>query len=633
MQNNWSLEKIKAKQLDEEIKSKKIVIPKYQRGIVWNQKKRDLLIETIKKGLPFGSILIYKDENGRKELIDGLQRSTTIFEFINNPSQFFNDDDVDDEVTLKLFKMMGLLDDQKFLIQDEIKKLIIKWIKKISTMDEVLKIQPFNFFEDLKNSFPSIGEKYETIQKVTKIIGPVIDNYTEVCQSLIELEIPVIELTGDKEILPEVFQRINSTGSTLNKYEIFSAAWSTTNIKIIDDSLSKIIDYVSNRYDSMTNGDIEIDDFDSTELKKTKEINVFDLCYGFGKLIKNDYPYLFGSIKDDIRVDSIGFNLINSSLAEKVKSQKNLHKTLMEMGNEEINQFLLKLIKEIEYVNRILRIVTSFKGNKRKKNSISPNHTEYQIVSIIASVFILKYAQLEFDDDDQIKNSRFDFSKESQTWSDNNEMINKNIRNIYVIDVINENWRGSGDKKLDKIISNPYYFMSNVKQTQFERELDSWFNRVLEDRKEYKRIANPKEPEKVFLNILYLKSFTAEEHLNYKNFDIEHLFTKGLMREKLEKFQGNLRLPVSSIGNLCYLPEQENRSKGKATIYTDNTYLKNYDLKEIEERFTFTSKEDFDWLDEENDAELFKNNFISIMEKRYNIMKKIIINNLYEYHD
>lgn len=633
MQNNWSLEKIKARQLDNEIKSGIIVIPKYQRGIVWNQNKRDLLIETIKKGLPFGSILIYKDDSGRKELIDGLQRSTTIFEFVNNPSQFFSDDDVDDDVTKNIFKLLKLSNNQSFLVQEEIKKLIIYWIKQFKTMDEVLNIQFATFFEVLRDKFPSVGEDYETITSVTKLIEPVVNKYKEICKSLVDLEIPVIELTGDKEILPDVFERINSTGSTLNKYEIFSAAWSTSNVKITDNSLFKVIDFVSNRYDSMTNGDIEIDAFDSTELKKNKEINIFDLCYGFGKLIKTKFPYLFGSIKDDIKVDSIGFNLINASLARRVNLQRNLHTALLEMGDERINVFLNKLFNTIEYIDRILRILTTFKGNKRKKSIISPNHTEYQIVSIIASVFIIKYAKLQFNDDDLIIEAKFNFDGESNKWSTNKELINKSIRIQYVMDVINESWRGSGDKKLNKIISNQDYFLVDINRSQFERELDSWFNKVLDERKEYKKIPNPKEPEKVFLNLLYLKSFTAEDHLNYKNFDIEHLITKGLIKEKLEMFDGQLRLPVSSIGNLCYLPEQENRSKGKATIYSDTNYLKSYDLKELEKRFTFTDEEDFDWISDCNNLDVFKEKFIKTLEKRYTIMKKIVLDNLYKNQD
>lgn len=72
MDNYWKLEKYSVHELQEKIDSNKITIPKYQRGIVWDKNKQKALIETIKKGFPFGSILVYEDKNGKQQLIDGL---------------------------------------------------------------------------------------------------------------------------------------------------------------------------------------------------------------------------------------------------------------------------------------------------------------------------------------------------------------------------------------------------------------------------------------------------------------------------------------------------------------------------------------------------------------------------------
>jgi hypothetical protein len=57
-------------------------------------------------------------------------------------------------------------------------------------------------------------------------------------------------------------------------------------------------------------------------------------------------------------------------------------------------------------------------------------------------------------------------------------------------------------------------------------------------------------------------------------------------------------LPISSIANLCYLPEYINRSKGDDTIYQDMNYFKNSNLSlvEIESKYTFTKKENLEFL-------------------------------------
>jgi hypothetical protein len=630
MKNKWKLEKIKAQDIDDQIKGKIIVIPKYQRGIVWNRSKKDKLIETIKLGLPFGSILLYEDHKGKKQLIDGLQRSSTIFDFINNPSQFFNDDDINDDIINIVFKLTGYRKEQKTAMVFEIKKHLMNWIKKENqTMDDVLKIEADDYVYALSKEFPFIGNDIEKHRVIKKTIKPIFDSYKDVCRTLLDIEIPVILLTGDEEILPEVFERINSTGATLSKYQIFSAAWSTTEVKVIDDELSPIINYVSNRYDDMVNGEIEIDGFDSTDLKRDRIINIFDLCFGFGKMIKDSFPYLFGKISNPVKVESIGFNLLNACLIQKVNNQKNLHKALTYFNENQINKLLLKVIKEINYVDRILSSVTQFKGNKRNKISTSVNHTEYQIISIIAYIFIMKYGELNFDDEDNLISSSVNISDVSDKWKVNEKLIKSNILKTYIIDVLNENWRGSGDKKLDHIILNQDYYLNEISEIAMRREIDGWFNQISEERKEFKKIRAPKEAEKVFLNLVYSNLFSAQDQISDKNFDIEHLMTKGLMKEKLSLYDEELKLPISSIGNLCYLPEKENRSKGKKTLYEDSNYLKNYDIKQLEGKFTFTEENDFSWINDDLGKEEFKSFYFEFITKRYEKMREIIIQNLY----
>ena len=93
MRNSWKMEEFTAHEIHEKQKQGKIVVPKYQRGIVWKESQRKELIDSIKKGIPFGSILLYEDESKNNyRLIDGLQRCTTIYEFISNPANFFDED-------------------------------------------------------------------------------------------------------------------------------------------------------------------------------------------------------------------------------------------------------------------------------------------------------------------------------------------------------------------------------------------------------------------------------------------------------------------------------------------------------------------------------------------------------------
>ena len=56
--NSWKMDEFTAQEIHEKEQNKKIVVPKYQRGIVWKDSQKKELIDSIKKGIPFGSILL-----------------------------------------------------------------------------------------------------------------------------------------------------------------------------------------------------------------------------------------------------------------------------------------------------------------------------------------------------------------------------------------------------------------------------------------------------------------------------------------------------------------------------------------------------------------------------------------------
>jgi len=58
-----------------------IISPEYQRAFRWDDKQRSDFIESILLGIPIPPIFVAEDENGKWELVDGLQRISTILSF------------------------------------------------------------------------------------------------------------------------------------------------------------------------------------------------------------------------------------------------------------------------------------------------------------------------------------------------------------------------------------------------------------------------------------------------------------------------------------------------------------------------------------------------------------------------
>lgn len=69
-----------------------IQIPDHQRNpSVWTETKRRLFIDSCKYGMPFPSILLYVDDDEQMYIEDGLQRLTTLRDFMNNEFTDLND--------------------------------------------------------------------------------------------------------------------------------------------------------------------------------------------------------------------------------------------------------------------------------------------------------------------------------------------------------------------------------------------------------------------------------------------------------------------------------------------------------------------------------------------------------------
>ncbi len=59
-----------------------IITPEYQRLFRWQSTQKSRFIESILLGIPTPAIFVAEDESGVWELVDGLQRVSTVLEFM-----------------------------------------------------------------------------------------------------------------------------------------------------------------------------------------------------------------------------------------------------------------------------------------------------------------------------------------------------------------------------------------------------------------------------------------------------------------------------------------------------------------------------------------------------------------------
>lgn len=71
-----------------------LIVPKFQRELVWDPKRKSRFIESILLGYPIPNMFFTDYENGQMMIIDGQQRIDTLVEFLSNELKISNREDI-----------------------------------------------------------------------------------------------------------------------------------------------------------------------------------------------------------------------------------------------------------------------------------------------------------------------------------------------------------------------------------------------------------------------------------------------------------------------------------------------------------------------------------------------------------
>ncbi len=600
----WTLKDIKESLEKESKGNKKIVIPMFQRGKRWDKERKDTFIDSLRKRYPIGTLLFYKTVDGKQEiytLIDGLQRGSAIKEYLSRPTKFFNIRELKKETLDAIYSLIIVGGNRDAQI-NKINETICNYVSNLKNYDD---LELFELMDAVAHEFPLLKEKGSEFCKLVKEDFKTLkDNYFALCN----VSIPAIVYTGDENTLPEIFERINSKGVPLTEYEIYAASWPSKEFIIGNDN---IVEHILKKYDLLNDGEYTISGYNREEKRINKNVNAFEYVFGLSKYLQNIYSSLgfYKNLSAD-ETNPVAFQLLNACFNSAHSQIKNVHKIITRFSGN-IGVLENALISSIEFVNECIEPILRFKGNSRKKDS-KIFHSQYQIMSLISFVFRQKY---------DISNDNL---RKRETWKDSKQKLKKNIWKYYVYDILTKYWGEGGTGKIHTANSDNRYFVE-LTVGQFASAYDAYAEEGL-NRRESKSVANPKEVEYVVLNTIYVNSFSAMEQLSIDKFDVEHIATKEQIK-KLNEACAGFGLPISHIANLCYLPEFENRSKGAKNFYQDKEYIKKAKttLELIETKYSFTRKEDLDFMDIEyhkGDFEVLQEFYVRNFIKNRNIMMK-----------
>lgn len=178
------------------------IAPEYQRHFVWDEARQSALIESLFLGIPIPSLFMATNRDASWEVIDGLQRLTTILNFIGNAEEL-----KDLKINHKKLKLSGLekLDSMNGLLYEDLPK----------SMQFMLQTRPLRI--TVLNDRSDFNVRYDLFERLNT--GGVTLHEQEIrnCVYIGEFNDFIKELAGNKDFRSVVKMTENS--ERLGSYE------------------------------------------------------------------------------------------------------------------------------------------------------------------------------------------------------------------------------------------------------------------------------------------------------------------------------------------------------------------------------------------------------------------------------
>jgi ElaB/YqjD/DUF883 family membrane-anchored ribosome-binding protein len=502
----------------------RIKIPKFQRSLVWNKKKKQDLIITLHKGFPFGALLVAPMPTNQEELrlLDGQQRLATINDYAENTVEYWCE-----------------------LNKDKAEKVLTKINNLLMSFDKSIELKDLYKYLDSSFDLADWTDQYINLDpEVKKNLRTIIQDTRKEIKGYINLDnlqIPVIKFLGKDSDLPEVFENLNKGGVPLTKYEVFSAAWDSDSIKLPfdDENSDSILTNVKEYYtDLARNGEFEFDDFSEDDLTESRTINLAEFGRALGKFVVERIPSLVGE-SDKSAMNELGFGLLGIISDTPNKEIASV--------NQKVSQFQRDMTDNLKRIDRIANELNN-KFDKLLRQNISfddkPKTPKSKFSTGLTTSFkILSYFAALWDLDEK----------------DLQQSLN-NIPAYYVFDALNSTWTSHGDQRLQdyypSVASKNY--LNALSEESFRRIFDTWLD---ENNGMRKTFANDT---KALITIHSNLTYFAGRIPRSESYEFEHIVPKARVIS-VDKKVDHVRL--SSLGNGMFLPKSLNAKKQTKTLY------------------------------------------------------------------
>jgi hypothetical protein len=546
-----------------------ITLPKFQRGVVWSMSQKSQLIDSIFQGFPVGALLGYKtgdkETTGKKprdiyELVDGLQRTTTIINFLETPLLFAPIDSLIEKETLAAISNIyfGNTAEESLITT---KSSVEKWLREVGTTnrDDGFTESRFQRFMREVDGVDVQSNATSQTQEFQDFIESWLGQIESLFSQIQNVKVPMVIYTGPQQNVPEIFERINTQGIKLSKYEKFAAAWLHFYTKIEN---PEIVSSIQAKYQSLIARGYEVADIGDDDQVDPDDFNLFEYLFGLGKLLSKKFTYLFPESKEPDESPSVAFVIATVAHGIKISQMGSLAKFLKEKqdgsGQVMLSAFEKAVIDSASEVEKAIKAFMRVNLNNQSSATRFLPHSQNQIISMVVRYMIETHNTNDW----------------SKRVSKNKDVLLTNFKAFYLYDIIQGKWSGSGDSKLWDVcwegnendmlgtLPSNQYLVAPTRE-QWSGVLDAWHGGQLQkSQRERERVTGEA---KLFLKYVYSDIVTVAQD-EAQSFDIEHLYSVAHLSEAIRATNSEDGWPISAVGNLAILPVEINRKKGSQML-------------------------------------------------------------------
>lgn len=533
-------------------------IPPFQRSLVWPESKQRDLVASILKGFPLGALLLVEYPTKKQVqlpngstvdasnygIIDGLQRTNAIVSHLRASLAFATEEAVSgqafDDMHAALEQELGTSLDTTAVMDG-----VVEWMVETKEPDVT---KGFDFDTLLTSLSTSMSFSLTAAQE--KALKPKANALLQHIAGRVDIsnmQIPVLVYKGPAAHLPDIFEKINTAGTMLSKYEVYAAAWVSTEVEV---SNSKVRTAIGRRYKRLEDEGFEVETVGDKNI-----YSLFDYLHGLSQVLGESYPLLF-SKKDAAQNKLSGaFPLATLMLGHALDKMSELHDLFPKHATIPhrllVDDFETALFEAAKFVNDVLAPYLAFKFESDGDN---PAHGELQIVSMVAAVAV----NLRDPDDSfkarGTKPARTALSKKFKT----------SLPQHYIYDIVRQFWRGSlytyAAERVWSGASPSKSYSVPVDPKSFDSALKTLHSEQMAS-PSHKR-SNIKAYERVFLKFVYSRKVSVQDQAANK-FDVEHWLPVKRLQDLTA---GKDPWAMGVMGNLGVLPRTTNRIKKEETI-------------------------------------------------------------------